>query len=226
MLGTLLPVFLFAYAETEIDSSVVGILNGTTSLLTLILGIVFYGMVVIRNQVIGVILGLIGTVALILFGASFNPDQNYFYAILVLIASVGYALNVNIIKRHLQHVSALAITTGNFVLIFIPALILLLTTNFFSKITENDPVVLHSLGYISILAIIGTAIAKVLFNKLVQIADPIFASIVTYMIPIVALFWGVLDGEQFSLLQGLATGVILTGVFLVNKKKTRLEVKD
>ncbi len=215
-LGTFFPVFLFAFAETQIDSAIASILNSTTPLLTLIFGIFLFGMGILRNQVLGVVLGLLGTLALVLLGAAINPDQNYFYAGLVLLASVGYAINVNIIKRNLQHVSAIAITVGNFAVIVVPTIFILLFTGYFEKPFATDTVLLQSAGYVAILAILGTALAKVLFNKLVQISNPVFSSSVTYVIPIVALTWGLLDGEKFHWMQGVATVLILFGVFLVN----------
>ncbi len=215
-LGTFFPVFLFAFAETQIDSAVVSILNSTTPLLTLLFGIVFFGTTLILNQILGVILGLLGTLALITLGAAINPDQNYFYSGLVLIASIGYAINVNIIKKKLQNVSAIAIATGNFLVIIIPAAAILLRTGYVNKPFISNPILLQSLGYVAILALLGTAVAKVLFNKLVQISDPVFSSSVTYVIPVVALTWGLLDNEKFHWLQGAAAFLILLGVFLVN----------
>ncbi len=215
-LGTFFPVFLFAFAETQIDSAVVSILNSTTPLLTLLFGIVFFGTTLILHQILGVILGLLGTLALITLGAAINPDQNYFYSGLVLIASIGYAINVNIIKKKLQNVSAIAIATGNFLVIIIPAAAILLRTGYVNKPFISNPILLQSLGYVAILALLGTAVAKVLFNKLVQISDPVFSSSVTYVIPVVALTWGLLDNEKFHWLQGAAAFLILLGVFLVN----------
>ena len=151
-------------------------------------------------------------------GAQLNPDQNYLYAGLVLISTVMYGINVNLIKRYLQDVKAISIALGNFVAIIIPAIIVLLFTDFFTKQTLQNPVVISSLGYIVILSAFGTALAKVLFNKLVQMATPVFASSVTYLMPVVAVIWGFLDGEGFSIWQGLATILILIGVYLANRK--------
>ncbi|MDA9977399.1 DMT family transporter, partial [Polaribacter sp.] len=155
---------------------------------------------------------------LILEGAVLNPDQNYWFALLIIIASVGYAFNVNIVKKHLQDVDALAITTGNFILLLIPAIIVLVCTDFFTEF-EASQTGIEALGYISILSIVGTGIAKTMFNKLVQISNPVFSSSVTYLIPIVAIFWGVFDNEKLSLIQVVAGFLILFGVYLVNKKK-------
>ncbi|WP_108867630.1 DMT family transporter [Aquimarina aquimarini] len=217
--GTFIPAFLFAFAETEIDSGIASILNSTTPLVTLIFGVLIFSVTFSKNQLIGVVVGLIGCLALILEGASVNPDQNYWYALLVLCASVCYAINVNIIKRYMQHISPMAIANGNFLVLVIPALIVLFFSGFFKSDVMHDPMVHTSLVYISILAVIGTGIAKVLFNKLVQISTPVFASSVTYTIPIVALLWGILDNEKFTLYQVFASGVIILGVYLANRNK-------
>jgi len=218
-LGTFIPVYMFALAETEIDSAIVSILNSLTPLNTLIFGFFFFNMTFRKNQVIGIIIGLTGTLLLIVSGANLNPDQNYWFSMFVIIASVCYAFNVNIIKIYMQDLSAMSIAVGNFIVITIPALIVLVLTGFFNEGVLSSLVVQESMLYIIVLAIFGTGIAKVMFNKLVQISNPIFSSSVTYTIPIIALFWGVLDDEKLNFTQILATLIILLGVFLANRKK-------
>lgn len=218
VLGTFIPVFLFAYAVSGIDSSIVSILNSLTPFNTLIFGALVFGFTFKKQQLIGILIGLVGTVILILEGADLNPNQNYWLSILIIVASVGYAFNVNIVKKHLHDISALSIVAGNFLLMVIPALLVLSLTDFFSTFEMNQTNI-SSLGYVTILAIVGTGLAKVLFNKMVHLATPIFASSVTYLIPIVAVFWGILDGEKLSFTQLVAAFIILFGVYLVNKKK-------
>ncbi|WP_299766742.1 DMT family transporter [uncultured Dokdonia sp.] len=218
VLGTGLPVFLFAYAETEIDSAIAAILNSSVPLLTLLLGLVLFGATFLKRQLVGVLVGLSGATALILIGASINPSQNYWYALLVIIAGVMYALNVNIIKRYMQDISAIAIATGNFIFLIPPALILLAYSDFFNQEVLRSQEVQISLGYIVILALFGTAMAKVMFNKLVQISNPVFASSVTYLMPIISVMWGLLDNEKFTIWQLFASIIIILGVYLVNKK--------
>jgi drug/metabolite transporter (DMT)-like permease len=218
VLGTFFPVFLFAYGIDKIDSSIASILNSFTPLNTLIFGALFFGFSFSKRQAIGVFIGLAGTVLLILKGAELHPNQNYFYAILILIASVGYALNANILKKYLQDVDAVAIAVANFVLMIIPAFIVLWNTQFFETFQPNH-VNIMALVYMTILSVFGTAFAKIMFNKLIQISTPIFSSSVTYLIPIVAISWGILDGEKISFLQFVYGLVILFGVYLVNKSK-------
>ncbi len=218
ILGTFIPVFLFAYAIQNIDSSIASILNSVTPLNTLITGSLFYGFTFLRKQVLGIIIGLMGSVILILKGAEVNPDQNYMYASLIIIASAGYSFNINILKKNLNDLNALAITTGNFIILIVPAFIILMFTDFFHVETIQNAKI--SLYYLVLLSIFGTAMAKTLFNKLVQISSPIFSSSVTYLIPVVAVFWGILDGEKLYLSQLLSGGLILFGIYLTNKGKS------
>ncbi|MBA6156813.1 EamA family transporter [Tenacibaculum sp. S7007] len=218
LVGTFFPAFLFAYAIKGIDSSIASILNSLTPFNTFIIGALVFGFTFKKSQFTGILVGLIGTLVLIVKGADLNPDQNYWYALLPIISSVGYAFNVNIIKKHLHDLDGLTITVGHFLLVIIPVLIILGYTGFFTEFelnSETKPALL----YIIILSVLGTAIAKVIFNDLVHISSPIFASSVTYLIPIVAVIWGIIDGEKLSIIQLLAGGIILFGVWLVNKAK-------
>ncbi len=217
-LGTFFPVFLFAFAVSGIDSSISAILNSLTPFNTFIFGALIFGFSFKKKQLLGILIGLIGTLVLILKGAELNPNQNYWYAILVIISSVGYAFNVNIIKKYLSDLDALAITTGNFLLLIVPAFFVLIFSDFFTSFKTNS-VSLNSLGYITILAVVGTGVAKVLFNKIVHMSSPIFASSVTYLIPIVAVIWGIIDGEKLGVIQLLAGGIILFGVWMTNRAK-------
>ncbi|WP_431157239.1 DMT family transporter [Winogradskyella poriferorum] len=221
LLGSFIPAFFFAIAETEIDSAVTSILNSLVPLNTILLGFAVFKISSTKRQVLGVIIGFIGTAILITKGSELNPNQNYYYAIFVIASTLMYATNVNIIKRYLQDVRPLAIATGNYVFILIPALIVLFFTDFFKTETFEHPEFINSIIFVIILSVFGTAMAKVIFNKLVQISTPVFASSVTYIMPVVALIWGILDGESFSLIQGLATLLILAGVYLSHRRIKR-----
>lgn len=219
LLGSFIPAFFFAIAETEIDSAVTSVLNSLVPLNTILIGFAVFKIASNKRQVIGVIIGFIGTAILILKGAELNPNQNYFYAGYIIASTFMYAANVNIIKRYLQEVKPLAIATGNYVFIVIPALIVLLFSGFFTAETFENPALPEAMIYITILAVFGTALAKILFFRLVQMSTPVFASSVTYIMPIVALVWGVLDGESFNIIQLFASLLILFGVYLANRKK-------
>ncbi len=218
-IGTFFPSILFAYAETEIDSAVASILNSTVPLLALIIGVVFYKSVFQRAQFIGTLIGLLGCVILIMVGANINTNQNYWYASLPIIASLMYAFNANVIKTHLQNVPALAIAAGSFLILILPAAAVLLFSGFFNMEYLSQPKVQTSMLYLVVLAIMGTVIAKIIFNKLIQISNPVFSTSVTYFIPLVALFWGFLDGEQLNLWQLFAGSIILFGVYVSNKRR-------
>lgn len=219
LLSTFFPVFLFAIAQTKIDSAVVSVLNSLVPLFALLIGGIFFQSSILKRQILGVFIGLVGTVILIMQGAQIGNNQDYQYGFLVILASIGYASNINILKHYLKDVSAIAISVGNFLILFLPSIVILYFTSFFTMKTLSDPLVQKSTGYIMLLALFGTAIAKVLFNKLIKISSPVFSASVTYMIPIVAVFWGVLDGERFVPLQVIGALAILAGVYLVNRKK-------
>jgi drug/metabolite transporter (DMT)-like permease len=216
-LGTFFPSFLFAFAETEVDSTVASILNSLVPLNTILLGLIIFKIKSSGVEIFGVLLGFVGASLLILEGAELNPDQNYWYAGFIVLATLMYAANVNIIKKYLYGVPPVAIATANFIVIFIPALGVLLFSNGFSASTSQSEAFLPSLGCVVILSVFGTALAKIVFNKLILISTPVFASSVTYLMPIVALFWGVLDGEVFDVFQGCAALLILCGIYLANK---------
>ncbi|MFY8182110.1 MAG: DMT family transporter [Flavobacterium sp.] len=216
LFGTFIPAFLFAIAQTQISSSVSSILNSLTPLNTLIIGGLVFGLSFKRTQVFGVIIGLIGTLLLIVNGAINHPNQNYWYTILVLIASICYATNVNLLKKHLSDVKPLSISTGNFLVMLVPALIVLLSTDFLSVVENVE--VQNSMIYIIILGVVGTGIANIIFFKLIQMSSPVFATSVTYLIPVVAFFWGLLDNEMLTPIQFIGAFIILIGVYLSSKK--------
>ena len=218
-LGTFFPAFLFAYAETEIDSAIASILNSIVPINTILFGFLAFNIISTKRQIIGVLIGFAGAILLISNGAAINPNQNYWYALLVIIATVMYAFNINIIKRHLQNIPPLTIAVGNFMVIIVPAFLVLIYSGFFTQQVLQGPNFSISIFYVFLLSLFGTAIAKVLFNNLVQISTPVFASSVTYIMPIVAVFWGLLDNEVFSFWQGIATLIILGGVYLANSKR-------
>ena len=217
-IGSFFPSFLFAFAQTEIDSGVAAILNSLTPLATLLIGLGFFKFIIDSKQIVGVIIGLIGSFLLIYEGSTINPDQNLLLVAFIIVASICYATSVNILKAHLQEVPAISIALGNFLCILPPALIILFSSGFLSINISESPEVQNSLFYILILAIFGSAFAKVLFNRFIQIASPVFASSVTYTLPIVAIMWGYLDGESINNRQLLATAIILVGVYLANRK--------
>lgn len=217
-IGSFFPSFFFAFAQTEIDSGVAAILNSLTPLATLIIGVVFYKFIIDSKQILGVIIGLFGSFLLIYEGSTINPDQNFLFVGFIITSSVCYATSVNMLKAHLQDVPAVSIALGNFLCILPPALIILFYSGFMNINVIESPKVQNALFYIIVLSVFGSAFAKILFNKFVQIASPVFASSVTYTLPVVAVMWGLLDGETINFRQILATIVILIGVYFANRR--------
>ena len=216
--GSFFPAYLFAFAETEISSSITAVMVSLTPLFTLLISVFVFGEELLKKQVFGVLIGFTGIVVLInneLFASSFN----ILYIMFIVLAAFCYAINANVLKYKLSNIPALGIVFMSFLFMFIPAFIILCFSDFpFSDFT-SDPLIIESIIYIVILALFGTAIAKVLYIKLLAISTPVFSVSTTYLMPVVAIFWGLLDGEEFKLTQFTGTAIILLGVYLVTKKK-------
>lgn len=223
IVGSLAPAFLFAAAQKGIDSSLAGILNSLTPLFTLILGVIFFKLKPKWFNILGVILGLAGAAGLVSVSGSGNFTFNVGYALLIVLAAIMYAVNVNVIKAFLQSVHPVTITSLAFFTIGpATAVYLLAFTPFIENMQVNDRA-FEGLGYIAILAIVGTGIALMLFNRVIQMTSAVFASSVTYFIPIIALMWGIADGETFKPGFVLFVVLVITGVLLVNT--TRIDFK-
>ena len=217
-IGTFFPNYLFAFAETEISSAVAGVMVSLTPLFTLLISVLFFYEKFFKKQLIGVMIGFVGI--LILVNNEFSiSGLNLLYVTFTILAAFLYAVNANILKYKLPDISAIAIIGMSFIFLFLPAVFILLLTEFPIQTFTSDPLILESIFYIVLLAFFGTAIAKVLYIKLLSISSPVFSVSTTYLIPIVAIFWGLLDGEEFRLIQFLGTSVILLGVYLVTKNK-------
>jgi drug/metabolite transporter (DMT)-like permease len=224
--GTLIPAFLFAYAETKLASGLAGVLNALTAVFVLLVGALLFGQRLTGLRVLGIALGLLGTVVLMLLGGSGGDDAtpaggagNAWYGLYIVVATVGYGLSVNVIKHRLNAMTPVAVTSLLLLLIGGPALAyLLLGTGFVHKLA-TVPGAWAAFGYIALLATLSTAVATVLFNMLIQRSTALFASSSTYLIPIVALGWGALDGEAFNLWHALGMVIILGGVFVIHRAK-------
>lgn len=216
--GNLIPAFLFTKAETEISSSLTGMLNALTPMFTIVIGMIAFNHKITKHQVIGVLIGLIGAIALITLGDSKNDQsKNLIYCSLVAAATLCYAISVNGIKAYLGHINSLTATVWSFSLIGpVAAIYLFGFTDVITHATQH-PQGLKALGYISILAIVGSALSVVVYNTLIKLSGTVFAASCTYLIPVVAICWGLFDGEVINLWQVLSVVVIITGVWLINK---------
>lgn len=217
LVGVFLPTFLFAFAQTRINSSVAAILNSLTPLSALLLGLFVFGIRFQSRQIAGVFVGLAGALLLILGGGAIDEIGYLGYALMVVVASVGYALDVNIIKKYLHDINPLTLASWNFILLIIPTGIILFYSGFFN-LSIHEPGLQNSLLAITILAVFGTGMGKILFNKLIQVSSPVFAASVTYMMPVVSVVLGTLDGEQLKPLQIAGGFIVLMGVYLSRQR--------
>lgn len=220
LFGSLIPSFLFAAAQTEINSSIAGILNALTPLFTLIIGMLFFTQRASRDTLLGILIGFAGSVVLIASGSEDGLQGVNWYGLLVVCATIFYGANLNLIKFRITELNSRTITSVS-LLIVGPAAVayLLFFTPFVSHI--QDPATHVSLMAVAALGIVGTAIALILFNQLVKITSPVFTSSVTYLIPIVAVFWGLIDGEQLTAGHYLGLGLIIGGVYLSTYRQRR-----
>jgi drug/metabolite transporter (DMT)-like permease len=216
-LGSFIPAFLFAFAQTHLASSLAGILNSLTALFTLIIGALFFGIGITRSHMAGIFLGMAGTVLLLLPGSQ-GTSSNALYGLLIILATVCYGTSVNIIKSRLQGLKPLVMSSLSLLLVAPLAIGYLFTTPFTSKLAHT-PGAGEALSYIALLAVFSTAVGLILFNKLVHLSSALFGSSVTYLIPVFALLWGLLDGESIRLTHLLGMLVILTGIFMVSRSK-------
>ena len=221
MVGSLFPAFLFAAAQKGIDSSLAGILNSLTPLFTLLVGIVFFKTRPKWFNIAGVFVGLTGAMGLVSVSGSGDFTFNMGFAILVIIAALCYALNVNVVKAFLQDVDSITITAMAFFTIGPIALTYLVFFTEFTSTVGTNPNTLAGLGYIAILAVIGTGLALMIFNKLIQMTSAVFSSSVTYVIPVVAVLWGIADGEHFSAGFLFWISLVISGVLMVNTSSLR-----
>ncbi len=216
LLGNGIPYTLFPLAIKHLDSSLVGILNSLVPLFTLLSGVIWFGIRIRWMSIVGIILGLLGAAGLLIPDISGNPG-NLVYGIYPIIATVCYALSINTINSRLKDLGSFPITLLSLMFVGLPATVYVFTTDFV-EIMQNDPVAWKNLGYIALLGIFGTSLAVILFNYLIKRSGSLFAASVTYFIPVIALFWGVVDGEDVGWLHFLGMLAILGGVYLVNRR--------
>ena len=215
-IGSFIPAFLFCIAEEHINSSLAGILNALSPLFAIVMGVLFYQMKMTTQKIAAVLVGFIGLCLLFISKDGFSFEGDVFYALLIVVATMGYGLNVNMLARHLGDVGSLNIAAIAFSTLAIPALLILIFTGYFQE-TWTDTAFLRATFAAMILGIMGTAAAQVLFYMLLKRTNVLFSSLVTYTIPFVAILWGVLYGETITGLQIACLGVILSGVYFANR---------
>lgn len=215
-LGNLFPAFLFAIAIEKIDSSMEGILNSLTPLFVILIGIIFFKAKPGPKKIAGVLMGFVGLVLLSLSKSSL-VGSDLGYTLLILLATLFYGINVNLVSHYLKGLEPLKMATVSLAFMAIPAGIVAWRHHVFSLL-QYDQEALASIGASALLGVVGSAIATALFYQLIKRAGGLFASLVTYGIPVVSILWGLIDGEQVTLLQVGCLGVILSGVYIANRQ--------
>ena len=216
LLGNGIPAILFAKAQTYLDSSLVGILNSTVPLFTIIIGVLFFKIKPNSANIIGVLVGLLGVLFLTINSINTKIMLDT-YVFIVILATIFYAMSMNVIKNYLQDLNASSITSIAFLIIGPFSFVYLSTTDFLYQLNSHHGAY-KALGYIALLSIFGTSMASIIFNKLLNRSTAIFTSSITYLIPVVAIFWGFLDGEIITINHIVGFIIILCGVYLVNRE--------
>lgn len=217
VLGSLLPAYLFCVAEMGIDGALAGTLNSLTPIFVIITGALFFASKTSANKILGILTAFTGSILLLISKGHMQESQNLIYVSYVVLATIFYGFNVNMVYRHLKDIGSLQIAAVALTLNAIPALVVLYFTGYFSlPLTDSD--ILYSTGHAALLGILGTAVASIIFYKLVKSAGAVFASMVTYGIPIIANIWGIIYGEEVGWKQFACLVLILAGVYIANRK--------
>lgn len=217
--GSGIPAILYATAQTKLSSATTGILNSLAPIFTLIIGVIIYKNRTNLFQISGVLMGFVGaSLLLILNNDTTSNSHSSWYGLLVILGAFCYAANVNLIKARFQHTNSMHFSAFSFFILGIPVLLVIPFTNI-PNLVATHPRGLECLGYLTILAVVSTVFAIVLYYKLVQQTDAVFGSSVAYLIPGVALFWGIADGEHLYWFHFMSLVFIALGVYLVRKQK-------
>jgi drug/metabolite transporter (DMT)-like permease len=216
--SNLTPALLFALAETGLSSSLTGILNSLTPIFTLIVGTLFFSTQIQKAQIIGLVIGFAGSLALSFIGSGGELGEFNYYALFVVAATICYGFSANMVRKYFLTIPPVVLTSLAVFSVGPFSLIYLFTTDFTYKLFNADGALL-SLFYLFLLGAVGTAFALVLFNRVIQTTSAVFASTVTYLIPIAAVIWGLIDNEALYPLHFVGMALIILGVFVVNKNK-------
>ncbi len=217
VLGSLLPAYLFCVAELGIDGALAGTLNSLTPIFVIITGALFFSSKTPAKKILGICIAFTGSILLLISKGHLHESQNLLYVSYVVLATICYGFNVNMVHKHLHHIGSLQIASLALTLNAIPALIVLFFTGYFS-LPLQDAGILYSTGHAAMLGILGTALASVIFYMLIKRAGAVFSSMVTYGIPVIANIWGVIYGEEVGWKQFGCLALILAGVYIANRK--------
>ncbi len=218
LLGSFFPAFLFCIAETEIGGAVAGSLNSLTPIFVIITGALFFELKTNSNKIFGVVIGLIGSAILLYANTKGNKLTHLWYCLFVILATIFYGINVNMVTKKLKTVSSIDIATIAFASLILPSIGVLVYTHFFELDFINNDNYRNATIASIVLGMLGTAIASILFYMLVKRASGLFASMVTYGIPFVAIGWGLINKEALNTFHFIGLIIILCGVFIANKQ--------
>lgn len=222
--GNFIPMFLFPIAQQEVSSSMAGILDSLVPIFILIFGFLFFGIKSRWTQILGAFIGFIGA-AFLMSDDGTGQSSDLFHSLLIVLATILYGMSGLIVGNFLSGIKSFKLSSVVFTIWLGPSLLILGFTGFFSEF-EGTPVQWEGLGYITILGLIGTALAMILYYKLIQQTNAIFASVVTYLMPIVAVMWGILDGEKLTWIHAIGGVLILAGVYLIQMKSKKFKTDE
>ncbi len=216
--GNFIPMFLFPIAETKVSSSIAGIMNSMMPIFTIIVGTVFWKTKTTLRQILGILISFLGVTILLLSGKN-STEIPIFYVSLLLFAAFLYAVSVTTVGAKLTHIPAKIMSSFVFFYILsLPSLIALIFSDFFSTFSFSNGNLI-GLAYVATLSIFGTGLAMILQYRLMSVSNPLFASTVTLIMPIIAVMWGIIDGETFTIIQFIGAAIIIAGLIFLRKKK-------
>ncbi|WP_166382703.1 DMT family transporter [Polaribacter sp. 11A2H] len=216
--GNFLPMYLFPIAQTQVSSSLAGILDSLVPIFVMIFSFLLFGINSKKTQMLGAVIGFLGAASIIYFSEANAEDSNFWYVMLVVLAGASYGVNAVVIKERIPNLNAIKLTAAVYSIWAIPSLVILYFTGFVQNF-EMKPEFTEPLSYLAFLTVFATAIAMLLYFKLIQDTSAVFASTVSYLLPIVAVIWGILDGEKFTFWYVFGGALILIGIYLIREKK-------
>jgi drug/metabolite transporter (DMT)-like permease len=217
MLSMFIPAYLFCLAQQGLNSSIVGVLNAMTPAFTFVVGIALFKQKARWMQSLGLLLGFLGCTMLIMVNAKGALSLNH-YAFFAIAGTICYGLNVNIVKHFLKGVTPIQMTSVSVSVAGLVALTHLLFTDWLGAVRVSQDG-MTSIAAALVLGVVGTAASQLIFNRMLEVSSAVFASSITYFIPIVAVLWGVWDGEALLPLHFLGMGLIIAGILIINKHK-------
>ncbi len=224
LFGNFLVVFIFPFAQREVSSSLAGIINALDPIFTLIIGAFLFG---IRNKIIqyfGAIIGFAGAIVLVYTSGSESSNNQYLYILLLIVGAALYAISALIVEKKLAHIKSTELASSIYTIWMIPALLILVFSGFFAEVDYSQTATLEALRNLIFLTVVSTTFVMFLFFRLVQDTSAVFASTISLLLPVIAVFWGILDGEKVTIWYAVGGILVLIGVFFIRDKKQEKEL--